>query len=61
MTIDYSELDSFVILICVKGSGTLSDDNGDTTTFEAGETILLPATTREVSVSGQLRFLETYI
>ncbi len=61
MTIDYSELDSFVILICVKGSGTLSDDSGDTTTFEAGETILLPATTREVSVSGQLRFLETYI
>ena len=61
MTIDYSELDSFVVLIGVKGEGTLTDDLGNTTSLRAGETILLPATTSEVSVEGEVIFLETYI
>ena len=60
MTLDYSDLDSFVILIAVKGGGTLTAD-GDTVTFQKGDTILLPATTDEVKVEGTVRFLETYI
>ena len=60
MTLDYSELDSFVILIGVKGVGTLTV-NGETSTLRAGETVLLPATTNEVKVEGTLRFLETYV
>jgi mannose-6-phosphate isomerase len=59
MLIDYTDLDSFVILIGIKGEGTITAD-GETTTFRAGETILLPAITQQVEVQGTLRFLETY-
>jgi mannose-6-phosphate isomerase len=60
MTLDYSELDSFVILIAVKGKGTISA-NGETIDFQMGDTILLPATTEEVKVVGEVKFLETYV
>ena len=60
MTLDYSELDSFVILIAVKGEGTIKA-NGEETTFRMGDTILLPATTGEVKVSGEVKFLETFV
>ena len=61
MTIDYSELDSFVVLIGVRGEGSVVDDMGQVTSFKAGETLLLPATTREIRVEGDVKFLETYI
>ena len=60
MTLDYSELDSFVILIAVKGKGTISA-NGETIDFQMGDTVLLPATTNEVKVNGEVKFLETYV
>ena len=60
MTIDYSDLDSFVILICVNGEGTITEGQS-TTSLRAGETILLPATTKKIAVSGTLKFLETFV
>lgn len=60
MLLDYSELDSFVVLIGVKGEGTLTAD-GQTTSLRAGETVLIPATAKEVKVEGTVRFLETYV
>ena len=60
MILDYSELDSFVILIGVKGAGKLICE-GKTMSFQMGDTILLPATTKEVKVEGVLKFLETYV
>lgn len=60
MTLDYSELDSFVILIAVKGEGSVSCE-GETLSFSMGDTILLPATAKEVKVEGSVKFLETYI
>lgn len=60
MTIDYSELDSFVILIGMKGEGTLMID-GETVAFSAGETILVPASAQEVRTEGTIKFLETYV
>ena len=60
MTIDYSELDSFVILIGMKGEGTLAID-GETVAFSAGETILIPASAQEVRTEGTIKFLETYV
>ena len=60
MTLDYSELDSFVILIAVKGEGTIKA-NGEEMTFKMGDTILLPATTNEVKIEGEVKFLETYV
>ncbi len=61
MTIDYSELDSFVILIGMRGEGRITDNEGNETTLNEGETLLLPATTRTVKVEGSIKFLETYV
>ena len=60
MTLDYSELDSFVILIAVKGGGQLISE-GEEMSFQMGDTVLLPATTKEVKVEGAVKFLETYV
>lgn len=60
MTIDYSELDSFVILIGLKGEGKLMID-GEEADFKAGETILVPASVQEVRTEGTVKFLETYV
>ena len=61
MTLDYSELDSFVVLIGLQGSCDLTDDEGNTVTFREGETVLLPATAKTVKVEGTIKFLETYV
>jgi mannose-6-phosphate isomerase len=61
MTLDYSELDSFVILIGVKGNGRITDNDGHTTTLNEGETVLIPATTNTIWVEGTVKFLETYV
>ena len=63
-TCDYSELDSFVIFICVEGSCRLTDDNQNEITLRAGETVLLPAAVQEVTIvpEGQrVKLLETYV
>ena len=61
MTLDYSELDSFVILIGLKGEGRITDNEGNEVSIMAGDTLLIPATTETLSVSGTIKFLETYI
>ena len=61
MTLDYSELDSFVILIGLKGEGKIIDNEGNEVSIMAGDTLLIPATTETLSVSGTVKFLETYI
>lgn len=61
MTLDYSELDSFVVLIGLKGEGTIIDNEGNTVTISAGESILVPATTDTLKVEGTIKMLETYV
>ena len=61
MTLDYSELDSFIILIGLKGEGTIIDNEGNTVTISAGESILVPATTDTLKVEGTIKMLETYV
>lgn len=61
MTLDYSELDSFVIFIGLKGEGTITDNEGNTVTISAGESILVPATTDTLKVEGTIKMLETYV
>jgi mannose-6-phosphate isomerase len=61
---DYSELDSFVIFMCVEGSCQLTDNEGHTLPVEAGETVLLAATTENVKLvpnGGEVKLLEVYI
>jgi mannose-6-phosphate isomerase len=60
MLIDYSELDSFVVLICLKGEGSLTIDD-EKVTFREGDTLLLPAYINNVRVEGEVKFLETYV
>lgn len=61
MTLDYSELDSFVILIGLKGEGKIIDNEGNEVDIQTGDTLLIPATTGRLSVSGTIKFLETYV
>lgn len=63
ITCDYSELDSFVIFICAEGSCKITDDSKNELTLCAGETILLPASTQEVTITpdGRVKLLETYV
>jgi len=61
MTVDYSDLDSFVILIALSGSAVVSLDDDTQFSLNAGETVLLPATTKQVQVEGTVKFIETYV
>ncbi len=63
ITCDYSELDSFVIFICVEGACRIVDDEKNELFMQAGETVLLPATTQEVTIipEGTVKMLETYV
>ncbi|MCD8165759.1 MAG: class I mannose-6-phosphate isomerase [Bacteroides sp.] len=63
ITCDYSELDSFVIFICIEGGCRMIDNKGNEITVSAGETILYPAVTQEVTIipDGKVKLLETYI
>lgn len=61
---DYSALDSFVVLIFVAGAGELVDSEGIRVAVRQGETVLIPASTRQVTLlpgHGGLRFLSSYI
>jgi mannose-6-phosphate isomerase len=61
MTLDYSDLDSFVILIGLSGKGTIKDNEDNEVTIAAGQSLLVPATTSLLKVSGSIKFLETYV
>ena len=61
MMLDYSELDSFVILIGLKGQATITDNEGNTITLQGGESTVVPASTQTLKVEGTLKFLETYV
>ena len=63
MNMDYSELDSFVIYICMEGACTVTDNEGNTISLQAGESVLFPATTRSLEVvpEGKVKILETYV
>jgi mannose-6-phosphate isomerase len=60
---DYSELDSFVVLMCLDGSCTLKTDNEDPVEMHAGETVLISAENNEVTIipHDQAKLLESYV
>jgi mannose-6-phosphate isomerase len=59
---DYSNLDSFIIYICVKGIIKISCEN-EVNTLKAGETILFPANTKIVELNSNFtsEILEIYL
>ena len=60
---DLKDLDSFLIMICVEGSGKITDSEGNTETLHKGETVLIPASTTGVKVvpDGNIQFLTSYV
>ncbi len=62
-TKNVKELDSFLICICVAGSGELIDSEGNTITISQGETVLVPASTEWVKLNPceNLQVLTTHI
>lgn len=59
---DLSGMDSFLIVICLEGEGTLTDEKGNETSMKQGETILVPASAKKITVStGGVKFLTSYI
>lgn len=63
ITRDYSDIDSFVAYICMEGACSIRDDKGNDLSVKQGETILIPADTKSVSISpeGNVLLLETYV
>ena len=59
--LDYSALDSFVILVGLSGAAIVTEPDGSHFVLRAGETVLLPATTEKLQVEGTVKFLETYV
>ncbi len=45
---DLSATDSFLVVMCLSGSGALIDDEGNKTPIRQSETLLVPASTRSV-------------
>lgn len=59
--LDYSELNSFIIIIALKGEAQIGDGRGATSLLQAGETILLPATIQKIGIKGSIKLLETHV
>ncbi|MBS5524667.1 MAG: class I mannose-6-phosphate isomerase [Alistipes sp.] len=45
---DLAQMDSFLVVMCLAGRGTLVDDEGSETPVRQGETLLVPASTRSI-------------
>ena len=61
VTIDVSALDSFIITIVTKGSGKLTDNEGNVIDVQAGDSLIFPATTRQIKTEGKMKLIETYV
>lgn len=62
--LDLDWLDSFVVLVCTVGEGTLTDDKGRTISIRQGETVLVPAEAKclQMTPKGeQLKLLTAWI
>lgn len=60
---DWSALDSFVIYIVMEGKLSLTDDAGHTLELQQGQSVLLPAEAKGVTLrpEGSCKLMETYI
>ena len=57
---DYSDIDSFVIYICLEGSTKLITEAGEET-IAKGETVVIPASFDSVKIEGNGKLLEVYV
>ena len=59
--IDAIKQDTFVVLIVLKGEGTVTTDGGETVSVKAGDTLLIAAENKTLQVDGNIKLLETHI
>ena len=60
-TIEAIKQDTFVILIALKGEGTVTTDDGETVNVKAGDTLLIAAENKHLQVDGNIKLIETHI
>lgn len=53
--IELADADSFVLVMAVHGSGTLTDSDGDQLPLQAGETVLVAAAAEWIDLDGDLK------
>jgi mannose-6-phosphate isomerase len=60
---EYTEIDSFVIYMCLKGKITLGYNTDEKEQLDTGDTVLLPAEIKKVQLlpEGEAKLLEIYI
>lgn len=60
---DIASLDSFVIYICMAGEAVFTDANGEKTTLCQGQTLLVPASMKEITIEARqdAKILESFI
>lgn len=63
LTLDYTDRDSFVVVICIGGAAALSDGRGDTLPIRQGETVLVPADAAALRLvpDGEVKILTSFI
>jgi mannose-6-phosphate isomerase len=61
VTLDLSQRDSFVVLVGLRGSATLINADGETVSFAAGESVLVPATETSLTIKGNMKLLTSYV
>lgn len=60
---DLSQLDSFLVVMCLSGSGVLTDDEDNETPVRQGETLLVPAAARSIRFvpEGAMKILTSHV
>lgn len=60
---DYTQIDSFVVLICVSGGLTIEAEGGYRVSLKMGQCALIPASVQQVTLvpDGDMTVLETYV
>jgi len=63
ITQDLTDIDSFIIYMCLEGFCHIDDDKGNKVTINQGETILIPAETKHVTIvpTKNVKLLETFV
>ena len=58
-----SDIDSFIVYMCLEGSCTIVDDKQNKINIEQGETILIPASAKQITISptSKTKLLQTFV
>lgn len=57
----YPSINGFSTMTCIEGSFKMTDDRGNSVTMGRGESVLLPAMLKSVTVEGKGRFIDAFI